>query len=411
MLDINLVRDNPDLVKEGFKNRGGDPILVDELVKADTAWRQLTGKIEELRARKNKLGKDDQEEAKKIKEETRELEVELKSLGDRREAILLQIPNVPEGRVPVGKSELDNVVLREVGKPTKFKFKPQDYLALAGGGIDIERAGKVSGSRFGYILGDLVLVEFALVRFVFEKLSKHGFVPIVPPVLIKPEPMIGMGKNKFIADGDAFFIEKDNLYLVGTAEDTIGSLYMGETLDEKVLPLRFVGFSSAFRREAGSYGKDTKGILRVHQFDKVEMFSFTKPENSVAENDFLLKMQEEIVQALDLPYRIVHISTGDMGFSASNQFDVETWIPSENKYRETHSCSNTTDFQSRGLNIKYRDGKEGGYVHTLNATGVAIGRMLIAILENNQDAKGRVLVPKVLQKYVGKKEIERPKLP
>lgn len=411
MLDINLIRENSDLVKEGIKNRGGDPILVDELLKADTLWRQLTGKIEELRARKNKLGKDDQEEGRKIKEDTRELEVELKSLDDRREAIMVQIPNIPEERVPVGKSEQDNVVLREVGKPTKFKFEPQDYLVLAGGGIDIERAGKVSGSRFGYILGDLALVEFALVRFVFEKLSKHGFVPIVPPVLIKPEPMIGMGKNKFIADGDAFFIEKDNLYLVGTAEDTIGSLYMGETLDEKVLPMRFVGFSSAFRREAGSYGKDTKGILRVHQFDKVEMFSFTKPENSVAENNFLLKMQEEIVQALDLPYRVVHISTGDMGFSASNQFDIETWIPSENKYRETHSCSNTTDFQSRGLNIKYKNGKGGGYIHTLNATGVAIGRMLIAILENNQDAKGRVLVPKVLQKYVGKKEIEKPKLP
>ena len=411
MLDPNVIRENPESVKKGLSSRGMDPTLVDGFLRADSTWRELTSKIEGLRARKNKLGKDDQEKARKIKEEARELEAQLKPLEEQREAALLLIPNTPEERVPVGKDESGNVVLRGVGKVPKFKFEPKDYLTLAGAGIDIERAGKVSGSRFGYILGDLPLLEFALVRLVFEKLSKHGFVPIVPPVLIKPEPMIGMGKNKFIADGDAFFIEKDNLYLVGTAEDTIGSLYMGETLDEKVLPLRFAGFSTAFRREAGSYGKDTKGILRVHQFDKVEMFSFTKPEDSVRENDFLLKMQEEIMQSLKLPYRVVHIVTGDMGFSASNQFDVETWMPSENKYRETHSCSNTTDFQSRGLGIKYKNGKGGGYEHTLNATGVAIGRMLIAILENNQNSKGKVAIPKVLQKYVGKKEIEEPQLP
>ena len=411
MLDPNVIRENPDSIKKSLSSRGMDPTLVDGFLRADSTWRELTSKIEGLRARKNKLGKDDQEKARKIKEEARELEAQLKPLEEQREAALLLIPNTPEERVPVGKDESGNVVLRGVGKVPKFKFEPKDYLTLAGAGIDIERAGKVSGSRFGYILGDLPLLEFALVRLVFEKLSKHGFVPIVPPVLIKPEPMIGMGKNKFIADGDAFFIEKDNLYLVGTAEDTIGSLYMGETLDEKVLPLRFAGFSTAFRREAGSYGKDTKGILRVHQFDKVEMFSFTKPEDSVRENDFLLKMQEEIMQSLKLPYRVVHIVTGDMGFSASNQFDVETWMPSENKYRETHSCSNTTDFQSRGFGIKYKNWKGGGYVHTLNATGVAIGRMLIAILENNQNSKGKVAIPKVLQKYVGKKEIEEPQLP
>ncbi|MCR4260760.1 MAG: serine--tRNA ligase [Candidatus Colwellbacteria bacterium] len=411
MLDPNQVRENPDLVRNNLKDRGGNSAVVDDFLMADSAWRELTGEIEGLRAKKNKLGKEDQEEARKIKEETKELEINLKPLEDRKEALLLQIPNVPEERAPVGKDESENVVLREVGRAPKFKFEPKDYLTLAGGGIDVERAGKVSGSRFGYILGDLALLEFALVRFVFDKLDKYGFTPIVPPVLIKPEPMIGMGKSKFIADDDAFFIEKDNLYLVGTAEDTIGSMYMGETLHEEILPLRFVGFSSAFRREAGSYGKDTRGILRVHQFDKVEMFSFTKPEDSVAENDFLLKMQEEIMQSLKLPYRVVHLCTGDMGFSASNQFDVETWIPSENKYRETHSCSNTTDFQSRGLGIKYKNSKGGGYVHTLNATGVAIGRMLIAILENNQDSKGKVKIPKVLQKYVGKKEIEKPKLP
>lgn len=411
MLDPNLVRENPESVKIGLKNRGGDPALVDKFLQLDASWRDLTGRLEGLRAKKNKLGKDDQEEARRLKEEARELEEQLKITSGQRESALLLLPNVPEQRTPVGRSEADNVVLREVGSVPKFKFAPRDYLTLAGSGIDTERAGKVSGSRFGYVLGDLALLEFALVRFVFDKLQKHKFVPIVPPVLIKPEPMVGMGKNKFIADGDAFFIEKDNLYLVGTAEDTIGAMYMGEVLDEALLPLRFVGFSSAFRREAGSYGKDTKGILRVHQFDKVEMFSFTKPEDSVAENDFLLSMQEEIMQSLNLPYRVVHLCTGDMGFGASNQFDVETWIPSENKYRETHSCSNTTDFQSRGLNTKYKYSKGVGYVHTLNATGVAIGRMLIAILENNQDSRGNVTVPRVLRKYVGKKEIQAPALP
>jgi len=407
MLDPNVIRENPDLVRKKVKDKGVDPKLVDQFLTTDEKWRQEVSKVDELRAQKNKLGKDDRDKARKIKEQTKSIEEKLKDLEAQREALLGQLPNLAEDRVPIGKDEEENVVLKEVGKKPDFKFAPRDYLELAGDMIDTERAAKVSGSRFGYILGDLALLEFALIQFVMDKLKPHGFMPIVPPVLIKPEPMRGMGKSKFIDDGDAFYIEKDDLYLVGTAEDSIGSMYMGETLDGRSLPLRYAGFSTAFRREAGSYGKDTKGILRVHQFDKVEMFSFTKPGDSVKENDFLLERQEEIVSALGLPYRVVHICTGDMGFSASNQFDVETWIPSEDKYRETHSCSNTTDFQTRGLGIKYSVGGETQYAHTLNATAVAIGRTLIAILENYQTADGTVKVPKVLQEYVAKKEIKK----
>jgi len=408
MLDPNVIRDNPDVVRDKIKERNLDGKLVDQFLAVDEKWRAQMGEVEELRAKKNKLGKEDQAEAKKLKEQTKSIEESLKKLSEGREGLLEGFPNLQEDRVPVGNDESDNVVLKEVGKKPNFKFEPKDYLELAGGMIDIERAAKVSGSRFGYLVGDVVLLEFALVRFVMEKLAPHDFVPVVPPVLIKPGPMKGMGKTKFIEEGDAFHVGADDLYLVGTAEDTIGSMHMGETLDEKALPLRYVGFSTAFRREAGSYGKDTKGILRVHQFDKVEMFSFTKAEDSLKENDFLLERQEEIMSDLGLPYRVVHIASGDMGFAASNQFDIEAWIPSEGKYRETHSCSNTTDFQSRGLGIKYNAGGESRYIHTLNATGVAIGRTIIAILENYQTKDGKVKVPKVLQEYVAKKEIKKP---
>lgn len=406
MLDPDFIRDNIDLVKDGSQKKGVAPELVDNFLEADEQWRKLTLEVEQLRAEKNKLGREDQEKGKELKEKIKAIEESLTPLEEKREKILLEIPNPPENRVPVGKDESENVVLREVGDRPDFKFEPKDYLELAGDMIDTERAAKVSGSRFGYIKADLALMEFALVRYAFDKLTEHGFVPVVPPVLIKPEPMIGMGKHKFIEDDDAYYIEKDDLYLVGTAEDTIGSMHMGETLDSEKFPMRYVGFSTAFRREAGSYGKDTKGILRVHQFDKVEMFSFVGADKSVDENDFLLARQEEMMQELGLPYRIVHLVTGDIGFSATNQFDVETWIPSEGKYRETHSCSNTTDYQSRGLSIKYKDGSALKYVHTLNATAFAIGRTLIAILENYQTKSGAVKVPKVLQKYVGKKEIQ-----
>lgn len=403
MLDPAFVRDNPDRVREGVEKRGMQPSIVDEFLEVDEKWREAVRQFEEVRAEKKQLGKDDRERATELKEREKEASSVLKRLELERDRALERIPNIPEERVPVGKDEGDNKEIRKWGDLPSFGFEPKDYLTIAGPMIDTERAARVSGSRFGYLVGDVALLEFALVKYAFDKLLPYGFIPVVPPVLIKPGPMRAMGKVKFIEDGDAYYIHDDDLYLVGTAEDTLGPMHMGETMTK--LPRRYVGFSTAFRREAGSYGKDTKGILRVHQFDKVEMFSFTDPDESVKENDFLLERQEELVQGLGLPYRVVHISTGDMGFTATNQYDIEVWIPSEKRYRETHSCSNTADFQSRGLGIK---NAKGEYVHMLNATAFAIGRTLIAIIENYQTESGSVKVPEALREYAGKSEIKAP---
>jgi len=409
MLNPDFIRENPGKVKEGVKNRGMESSIVDDFLKLDEKWRGGVSKLDELRAEKNKLGKDDRDEAKELKEKEKKLADTVGKIEDERSEALLQIPNVPEDRVPVGSDENDNKELRKWGKIPEFDFEPKDYVELSGGLIDTERAAKVSGSRFGYILGDLAILEFAIVKYAFEKLSENGFIPVVPPVLVRSENMKKMGKSKFIEEEGAYYIPDEDLYLVATAEDAIGPMHAGEIFDAKNLPRRYAGFSSAFRKEAGSYGKDTKGILRVHQFDKLEMFVFTKPEDSVEENDFLLKMQEEIMQGLEIPHRVVHLCTGDMGFTATNQYDIEAWIPSEGKYRETHSCSNVTDFQARGLNIKYSTGEgKPEHLHMLNATGVAIGRILIAIIENNQTEDGTIKIPKVLQDYANKSEIKVP---
>lgn len=405
MLDPNLVREDTKAVKDSVKARGMNSEIVDDFIKLDEKWRKAVGIFEELRAKKNKLGKNDQKEAKKLKDEEKKINESLKKLEKERDEALGKIPSVLEDRVPSGKDESDNKEIKKWGDVPEFDFKAKDYLELAGGMINTERAAKVSGSRFGYILGDLALLQFALVKYAFDTLAKHGFTPILPPVLIRSGPMKGMGKSKFIEDEGAYYIPDEDLYLVATAEDTIGPMHMDESFSKGDLPRRYAGFSTAFRQEAGSYGKDTKGILRVHQFDKVEMFVFTNPEDSEKENDFLLEVQEELMQGLELPYRVVHICAGDTGFTATNQYDIEAWIPSENRYRETHSCSNTTDFQARGLNIKTADGE---YVHMLNATGLAMGRTLIAIIENNQTKDGKIKVPKVLQNYVGKENIEAP---
>ncbi len=408
MLDIDLIRNNPEEVKQGISKKGADPKLVDDFLALDKEWRELTKEADNLRARQNELSiQRNIEEGKKVKIQVQEIETTLRKLEANRQEILSQIPNLPAADVPQGKDESANVVVKKVGEPAKFDFEPKDYLTLAGDLIDTERAAKVSGSRFGYVFGDIVLLEIALVKFVFDRLVPHGFIPVLPPVLVKPEVMRGMGKIKFIEDGDAFFIEKDNLYLVGSAEHSIGPIHMNEVLDQKSLPKRYLGFSTSFRREAGSYGKDTKGILRVHQFDKAEMFSFALPSQSEEEHQFLLARQEELMQALGIPYQVVQISTGDMGFTDYKQYDIEAWLPGERRYRESHSCSNTTDFQAQGINVKYRspDGRTE-FVHMLNATAFAMGRTLIAILENYQTKEGRIVIPEVLRDYVGKAEIE-----
>ncbi|MDD4931241.1 MAG: serine--tRNA ligase [Candidatus Colwellbacteria bacterium] len=408
MININFLRENPDVFKKGMAKKLADPALIDKFIKIDGEWRSLKKIVDDLRAVQKNLGAESRDEAKKIKEEITENEEKVKVLSVERDLILDQIPNLPFDDVPEGKDDSDNSLLRAVLPPTELGFAPKDYVDLAGGLIDTDRASKIAGSRFGYILKDIAELEFAMLRFGMDTLLPYGFRLTLPPVMIKPEILRRMGKGKFIDGGDAFYVSEDDLYLVGSSEQSIAPMFMDESVDVSK-PLRFLGFSTCFRREAGSYGKDTRGILRVHQFNKLEMFVICRPEDSEAEHEFLLARQEELMSKLGIPYRVVVNSTGDMGFDAAKQYDVEAWIPSQNKYRETHSCSNTTDFQSRGLNITYKvkgdDGRERNeFVHTLNATAFS-ERPLLAILENFQREDGGIVVPEVLRKYFGKDEI------
>ena len=309
------------------------------------------------------------------------------------------------------KNETENKEIEKWGEIPKFSFKPKDHLELGKSLdlIDMESASKVSGARFYYLKNDAVLLEFALLQFVFKILVSKGFIPIIPPVMARASVMKKMGKERFIADNDAFYIEKDDLYLIGSAEHTIGPIHMDEILKDTDLPKRYVGFSTSFRRESGSYGMDTRGILRVHQFDKIEMFSFACPDKSEEEHQLLLSMQKKIMRLLELPYRVVMMCSGDIGLTDFKQYDLETWIPTQNKYRETHSCSNVAEYQSRGIKTRFKNKETGKseYVHTLNATGIAMSRILIAILENNQQDDGSVKIPKVLQDYIGKSSITK----
>lgn len=409
MLDIKLIRQNPEKVKEGISKKQVK-VDIDRLLELDRQKRQYLQKVEALRAEQNKLGKEDLVRAQKIKSQLKHIEPELDRLEEELQVIMHQIPNLPLDNVPVGKDEKDNKVIKEWGKKPNFNFQPKDYLELAErlDIIDIKRAAKVSGTRFGYLKREAALLEFALINLAIETLTNEGFVPIVPPVMIKEEMMRGMGyvdteKDKL----ERYFLPEDNLYLVGTSEQSIGPMHADEVFEEKDLPRRYVGFSTCFRREAGAYGKDTKGILRVHQFDKVEMFSFCKPEHSVKEHEFLLTMEEKLMQMLNIHYRVVQLCSGDLARPSAATYDVEAWLPGQDQYRETHSTSNTTDFQARRLNIRYKDKQTGKleFVHTLNGTAFAIGRMLIAIIENYQQKDGAIKVPAVLQKYLKFKKI------
>lgn len=409
MLDINLIRQNPNKVKQACKNKQVK-IDIDQLLALDKKRRQLLAQVENLRYQRKSI-RGVSEKAKQMKEKVKSLEQDLKEVKQSFDNLMGQVPNLPFEDVPVGKNENDNVVLKKVGKIPKFAFKPKDHLEIGEtlDLIDVERAGKVVGPRFGYLKNQAALLEFALINFAFDVLVKKGFVPIVPPVMLKPKMAWGMGYVEQTDDEEAYFLTKDKLYLIGTSEQSIGAMHAGEIFDEKDLPKRYVGFSTCFRREAGSYGQDTRGIFRVHQFDKVEMFSFCKPEQSIEEHKILLQIEEEFMKALKLPYQVVNICTGDLGMPAAAKYDIEAWFPGQNKYRETHSTSNCTDFQARRLKIRYKDSKDNKvkFVHTLNGTALAIGRMLIAILENYQKKDGSVDVPKVLQKYLNFKTIEK----
>ena len=407
MLDINYILENKAKVRKGVEDKGYDPKIVERLLKVDETRRQLITDIEKLRAERNKLTKEDIQKGKKIKETLRRLEPDLKAVEEEFKKILYQIPNLPAKDVHAGKDELDNKEIKKWGEIPKFSFKIKSHFELGEDLdlVDTKRAGKVSGARFSYLKNEAVMLEFALINFAFEILLKEGFSPIIPPALISLDSMKAMGYLENEGIGEMYVLEKDKLVLVGTAEQSIGPMHKDEVLNEKDLPKRYVGFSPCFRREAGSYGKDTKGILRVHQFNKVEMFSFANPKDSDKEHEYLLSLEEKLMQKLEIPYRVVKMCSGDLGDPATRKYDIEAWFPSEKKYRETHSSSICTDYQSRRLNIKYRK-KVGGldFVHTLNGTAFS-ERPILAILENYQQKDGCVLVPKVLQKYTGFKKI------
>ncbi|MBI2103523.1 serine--tRNA ligase [Candidatus Woesebacteria bacterium] len=406
MIDINDLRENPEKYKKGVIAKQLDPKLVDKLFELDEKRRSLIKETEELRAKRNQIAKEGKasEKGKEIKEKLKKLEPELKELEEKYKKAVYQIPNLPADEVKEGKDESENEVVRTEGEPRKFDFEVKDHLEIGVelGIIDVERAGKVSGTRFAYLKGDAVLLELALVNFALETLTHEGFTPVIPPVLIKKEMMQGMGYLEHGGEGEMYVLDKDGLVLVGTSEQSIGPMHSNEILKAESLPLRYVGFSSCFRREAGSYGKDTRGIFRVHQFEKVEMFSFTKAEDGDKEHEFLLSLEEKLLKSLGLPYQVVKMCSGDLGAPAARKYDLEAWIPSQGKYRELTSTSTTTDFQARRLNIKYQDKGESKYVHMLNGTAFAIGRTIVAILENYQQKDGSVEVPKVLQKWIGK---------
>lgn len=417
MLDVQLIRENPELIKEKVQKKHIDAKVVDKFLRLDEEWKEKVAIYDRLKSEQNALSKelaekqsqDAMSKAQLLKTRIADIEKEKNEVEEKRDAALTLIPNIPFDDVPEGNDDSENKVLREVGKIPAFDFKPKDHIELGEKLhlIDTKKASEVSGSRFGYILGDLALMEFGLVQLAFKTLIKEGFTPVVPPVMIRPEPYMGMGRLAADQKDERYYIESEDLYLVGSGEHTMGPLHMNEVFEEKNLPKRYVGFSSCFRKEAGSYGKDTKGILRVHQFDKVEMFSFSTPEKSEEEHSFLVSMQEKLMQTLELPYRVVEICTGDMGWTDRRAFDIETWMPGEGKYRETNSCSNTTDFQARGINAKFKNEKgKKEFVHMLNGTAFAIGRTLIAIIENNQTKEGTIKIPKILQEFMGKEEIK-----
>jgi seryl-tRNA synthetase len=414
MLDIKLIRENPEKVQKAAKEKKVD-VDVQHILEIDKKLHNLSLQVQTLREERNVnsgsiKGKPTEEQIKKgqeVKEKIEKLEPALKALEEELKEWLFRIPNLAKEDVKFGENDTQNEVIKTVGEPTKFSFKPKDHLELGEklDIIDVQRASKISGARFYFLKNDGVLLEFALRELAFELLIKEGFIPVLPPVMIKTEVMKGLGYMENGGDEDMYIFEKDGLVLVGTSEQSIVAMHQDETFDVKDLPKRYVGFSACFRREAGSYGKDTRGILRAHQFDKVEMVSFVKQGEDDKEHDYLLSLEEKLLQLLKIPYRVVKMCTGDLGFPAARKYDLEAWIPSENKYREVTSASTTTDFQARRLNIRYKEQNTTEYVNILNGTAFST-RPIIAILENYQNEDGSVNIPEILQKILNKKVIK-----
>ncbi len=414
MLDLKAIRSDPERVKAALARRGAAE-QVDELLALDVRRRELLPEVENAQAERKTLSKqigekkqagEDAEElmatVQGLKERIESAKEELEGVEAKLDELALTLPNIPDPDAPEGMTEEDAVVIREVGERPEFDFEPRDHLEIGTelGLIEMEKAAELSGSRFAYLKGDLVLLELALVRFAIELVRGEGHEPVVPPVLVREEALEGTGM--FPGDRDQIYeIPKDELFLTGTSEVALAGLHANEILDANELPLRYCAFSTCFRREAGAAGRDTRGIFRVHQFDKVEMFSFVEPGGSKDEHERLLAIEERILGELEIPYRVVNVAVGDLGAPAAKKYDCEAWIPSQNRFRELTSCSNTTDYQARRLGARYRpeEGASPQTVHTLNGTACAVGRTIIALIENRQESDGSFTLPKTLHQY------------
>jgi seryl-tRNA synthetase len=412
MIDLKLLREDPDAIKQAYARRGGVDVL-DRVVDLDTRHRELLRQVERMRAEHNRaskaIGMATPEErpaaiagAKEIAERLKSFEPKLEQTAAELDEAAAYLPNTPHESVPDGLSEDDNVVEREVGEHPRFDFAPRDHVALGEhlGIFESERGAKTSGSRFVYLMGQGVLLEFALVRFALDHLIPRGFTPVIPPVLVRQHAMYGTG---FLPadEHEFYYVERDDLYLTGTSEVGLAAMHSDETLEVGTLPLRYAGFSSNFRREAGTYGKETKGLIRVHQFDKVEQFSYSHPDDSWDEFAAIRTNQEKILQALEIPYRVLVMCAGDLGSAAAKKVDNEAWLPGASRYLELTSATNATDYQSRRLRIRFKGEGGSGLVHTLNGTATAIGRTIVALLENHQRADGSVAIPEALRPYTG----------
>ncbi len=412
MIDISILRDDPARLKAALSRRGL-ALDVEEMAAVDGERRRVRAEAEEMRAEQRRLGReisrlrsdsrrDAIDRASELAAGYRERLARADGLDEQFEEMWVRVPNLAHPSAAEGRTEEDSLEIRRWGDAAERGYPPKDHreLGAALGMIDMERAAKVSGARFGYLTGPAVILELGLVRMVLDFLAGKGFVPVLPPVLVREHALFGTG---FFPDDDqqVYELPEDGLYLIGTSEVALAAFHGDEILEEADLPIRYAGFSSCFRREAGAAGKDTAGIFRVHQFDKVEMFSFCAPERSWEEHEVLLSYEEEIVRRLEIPYRVVNVAAGDLGASAAKKYDLEAWIPSQGRYREITSCSNTTDFQSRRLRIRYRSEDGNRLVHTLNGTAAAIGRLLIALLENHQQEDGSFVVPEALRPYAG----------
>jgi seryl-tRNA synthetase len=420
MIDIKFLRENPDVVRASQKGRGENVDLVDQILAIDEIRKAAVSEFETLRTEQNALSKsvgaakgDEKsallENAKALADQVKAADTKRAEVEEQAKQLTMQLSNLLDTDAPIGGEE-DFVTIEHVGTPRDFAkdgFTPKDHVELGKllGAIDTERGAKVSGSRSYYLTGIGALLEFALVNYAIQSAVKNGFTPVIPPVLVNPAAMEGTGFLGQAAE-NVYRIEKDDVYLVGTSEVPLAAMHMDEILPADKLPIRYAGYSSCFRREAGTYGKDTRGIIRVHQFDKVEMFTFCKPEDAKAEHERLLQWEKDFLTAMEIPFRVIDVASGDLGSSATRKFDIEAWIPTQDAYREVTSTSNCTEFQARRLNIRYKDSEGTKAIATLNGTLVAIPRMIVAILENHQNSDGTVNVPAALQPFLGMKKFE-----